>query len=336
MEKESLIIENFGPIDYAEFNEFPPTALFYGKEGVGKTAAMKILRMFRDLYAASAFESFLENCGIGRNETSFTHEFVDEYGLFRYFREDSLPYLWYGAGSFSACFSNGEFDQSRYELVPKQISDVAAVYASDRRWSVMERALRVRGRNPFDFDDQTFASYMEARGIPLSDVDRVRNEGVRLSNMTPAELNREVVRELARHFFSEYSPAEAMERSALACADEPVRNETAVKRQIEKMTHYSLLQVDDFENGQSEPSQAKLIEETLALRSASRPRKSAVRRELIVASRSETVRKEMEWSGSGPDPVSDIGLEKHGTVHGLAVYEFKNGGVEKFAFPKIG
>jgi predicted ATPase len=50
MQKESLIIKNFGPVKEAEIPDVKPFTFLIGESGSGKSTILKVLAMMRHIY----------------------------------------------------------------------------------------------------------------------------------------------------------------------------------------------------------------------------------------------------------------------------------------------
>ena len=64
MKKESLYIENFGPIKYVKIEEIKPFMVFIGESGSGKSTIIKLIALFRWIYKMMCIRTFLKSSGI--------------------------------------------------------------------------------------------------------------------------------------------------------------------------------------------------------------------------------------------------------------------------------
>lgn len=95
MEKERLIVQNFGPISYLDI-EILPLTIFVGTQGSGKSTVAKLLTICRDI---RWWIQVLK-------EEDTMKPFID-FGINEYFRHDSS--FSYMNGEFTISFDNGQF-----------------------------------------------------------------------------------------------------------------------------------------------------------------------------------------------------------------------------------
>lgn len=67
MNRESIIIRNFGPIEEVELQDIKPLTIIIGPSGVGKSSVLKVLSLFRWLYKMQNIRSFLRLSGLRRS-----------------------------------------------------------------------------------------------------------------------------------------------------------------------------------------------------------------------------------------------------------------------------
>ena len=67
MERESLVIKNFGPIREVNLQDIKPLTVIIGPSGVGKSSILKVLSLFRWLYKMQNIRIFLRLSGVKRS-----------------------------------------------------------------------------------------------------------------------------------------------------------------------------------------------------------------------------------------------------------------------------
>lgn len=71
MLKESLIIENFGPLKDVNLIDIVPMTIFVGESGSGKSSIMKVLVLFRWIYKRLCIRSYLRQSGMQKSPFRF-------------------------------------------------------------------------------------------------------------------------------------------------------------------------------------------------------------------------------------------------------------------------
>lgn len=64
MKKESILIENFGPIKEVNIEDIKPFMVFIGESGSGKSTIIKLIALFRWIYKMMCIRAFLKISGI--------------------------------------------------------------------------------------------------------------------------------------------------------------------------------------------------------------------------------------------------------------------------------
>lgn len=129
--KESLLIQNFGPIKEARIEDIKPLTILIGESGSGKSTIMKVLAMFQWIYKMMCIRSFLRYSGV--KKTSFRIVFkslLQDNGLQAYLRSDTK--FEYQNGSTILTYT-GEL-KGTAALVPKnELCLEKIVFMSDKR-----------------------------------------------------------------------------------------------------------------------------------------------------------------------------------------------------------
>lgn len=161
--KESLLIQNFGPIKEARIEDIKPLTILIGESGSGKSTIMKVLAMFQWIYKMMCIRSFLRYSGV--KKTSFRIVFkslLQDNGLQAYLRSDTK--FEYQNGSTILTYA-GEL-KGTAALVPKnELCLEKIVFMSDKRAIigdvVEQKAILRRSFYLLDFLD----NYLQATDV---------------------------------------------------------------------------------------------------------------------------------------------------------------------------
>ena len=116
MEKERLVVKNFGPITNLDI-EIRPLTLFIGTQGSGKSTVSKLLTICRDM---RWWINILEN-----NQEGIIKPFID-FGINEYFHDDSF-FLYHNV-DVEICYTNGS-----YSFYSEGKDDIGALKATLKR-----------------------------------------------------------------------------------------------------------------------------------------------------------------------------------------------------------
>lgn len=133
MKKESLYIENFGPITHADLSDLRKINVLIGVSGSGKSTVMKVLAMCRWIYKMQCIRTYLKTSGV--SSTPFrlrTDRILSANGLVSLLRPESV--MEYVNGSYKISLRNGKFTFPGPKEVPaEELSLEKVAYISDKR-----------------------------------------------------------------------------------------------------------------------------------------------------------------------------------------------------------
>ena len=109
MLKESLIIENFGPLKQINLDGIVPMTVFVGESGSGKSSIMKVLVLFRWIYKKLCIRSYLRNSGIQKSPFRFDFaKLISNSGFNGFINEQTK--IMYFRGSNKISYENGQLN----------------------------------------------------------------------------------------------------------------------------------------------------------------------------------------------------------------------------------
>lgn len=111
MLKESLIIENFGPLKNVRLDDIVPMTVFVGESGSGKSSIMKVLVLFRWIYKKLCIRSYLRNSGMQKSPFRFDFaKLISNSGFDGFVNEQTK--IIYSRGDNNISYENGKLNTS--------------------------------------------------------------------------------------------------------------------------------------------------------------------------------------------------------------------------------
>ena len=131
MNKESLYIENFGPLKKINLDNITPFTIFVGESGSGKSTIMKILVLFRYFYKKVVIRSYLRNSGISKSQFKFKFDFFIKNNGFEGYISDKTVIV-YKRGNYNIEYKNGKLNPN-ITVTDEDLSLDKMSYISDKR-----------------------------------------------------------------------------------------------------------------------------------------------------------------------------------------------------------
>ena len=111
MLKESLHIENFGPLKNIHLDNIVPMTVFVGESGSGKSSIMKVLVLFRWIYKKLCIRSYLRNSGMQKSPFRFDFaKLISNSGFDGFVNEQTK--IIYSRGDNNISYENGKLNTS--------------------------------------------------------------------------------------------------------------------------------------------------------------------------------------------------------------------------------
>lgn len=161
MEKERLIIKNFGPIVEADI-EIKPFMVFIGESGSGKSVILKLLSLFRWIYKKLALKDLSKSAGITKEPYRFRIErMLKESGLedFCIKRSEAHYYM----GDFCVSITrNGKLSLKYPKQTFNKITLEKISFITDDRFAIpLLVNNQIRGVSPYHLE-KTFEDFEES------------------------------------------------------------------------------------------------------------------------------------------------------------------------------
>ncbi len=130
--KESLIIENFGPIKQVHLEDIKPFTVFIGDSGSGKSTIMKVLSLFRWMYKRSNLRSYVKHARIAETKIVFNIKAqLKISGLIEYLKDDSV--IVYKRGSYELRMEHGKMNARQCKIAKADLCIDKIAFISDKR-----------------------------------------------------------------------------------------------------------------------------------------------------------------------------------------------------------
>ncbi len=169
--KESILIENFGPISYVKIDEIKPFTVLIGKSATGKSTIMKVIALCRYIYKLANIRSYYHLSNITRSPFR-----IDFRALMR---ENGLESMLKTATRivYSVTFENGnqyavEYKDKKLNALPNvAIEDLVflkGVFVSENRNAVsswLGSSLERRSMSMGFYFDETLKLFLDATDI---------------------------------------------------------------------------------------------------------------------------------------------------------------------------
>ncbi len=161
MEKERLIIKNFGPIVKADI-EIKPFMVFIGESGSGKSVILKLLSLFRWIYKKLALKDLSKSAGITKEPYRFRIErMLKESGLEDFCAKGSEAH--YYMGDFCVSITrNGKPHLKTSKQTFNKITLEKISFITDDRFAIpLLVNNQIRGVSPYHLE-KTFEDFEES------------------------------------------------------------------------------------------------------------------------------------------------------------------------------
>lgn len=161
MEKERLIIKNFGPIVEADI-EIKPFMVFIGESGSGKSVILKLLSLFRWIYKKLALKDLSKSAGITKEPYRFPIErMLKESGLEDFCIKGSEAH--YYMGDFCVSITrNGKLSLKYPKQTFNKITLEKISFITDDRFAIpLLVNNQIRGVSPYHLE-KTFEDFEES------------------------------------------------------------------------------------------------------------------------------------------------------------------------------
>ena len=160
--KESIEIQNFGPIDYIKIDEIKPLTIFIGASGSGKSTIMKVLSLFQWIYKKSSIRSYLHYSGLKSPFRFHFDRLLKDNGLIDYLKSDTE--IIYKNGTSTISYKNKGLKISPKYVAKDELSLEKIVFISDRRNMIADFSDNSNTKNNFYLSD-TYENYQKASDV---------------------------------------------------------------------------------------------------------------------------------------------------------------------------
>ena len=122
--KESIIINNVGPLKDIELEEIKPLTVLIGESGSGKSTLMKIIVLMRYIYKMLNIRFYLKNAGLNRSPFRIKIENLLSDDLAVYMRGNKEAYIKYSVvvnnRTYSIEYNNGKLQTKDVAKIPNE------------------------------------------------------------------------------------------------------------------------------------------------------------------------------------------------------------------------
>lgn len=175
--KESLLIENFGPIRRIELHDIRPLSVIIGPSGSGKSTIMKVLVLFRWLCKMQHIRAYLKHSGLPTSPFRFRFDTYVKTNGWKGFM-DKQSRIVYRYGDLELRHENGKFFSSR-QIARKELHLEKLCFIADSRIAASQ-ILSGRMRSDSFYLTETMNDFrlaleaLEHYEVPYLDVRLVR------------------------------------------------------------------------------------------------------------------------------------------------------------------
>ena len=131
MKKESLHIENFGPIKNVHIEEIKPFMVFIGESGSGKSTIIKLIALFRWIYKMMCIRTFLKSSGIKDTFKFDFGSYLTNNEQDHFVKKETV--LVYTNGSITVTYKGGKLTGSNASVPADEISLEKISFIADKR-----------------------------------------------------------------------------------------------------------------------------------------------------------------------------------------------------------
>lgn len=161
MKKESLHIENFGPIKDVYIEDIKPFMVFIGESGSGKSTIIKLVALFRWIYKMMCIRSFLRKSGIKNTFRFRVDTYLKNNEQDHFVKPDTK--LTYTNGSIVLVYTKGHLSGSNASVPSDEISLEKVTFIADKRIAIPDMlANNFSIRRGSFYLNETFSDYLLA------------------------------------------------------------------------------------------------------------------------------------------------------------------------------
>ena len=163
MNKESLIIQNLGPIHEVQLEDISPLMVLIGESGSGKSTILKVLALFQWIYKMMNIRVYLSMSGVSKSPFRFSWQtYMRNAGFEKYLKPDTE--IIYTIGSCTICYKDGKLNTS-CDIPLDELSLVKVAFVSDKR-NMISNLVAGKAKNNYDFYlDQTYEDFVAATRV---------------------------------------------------------------------------------------------------------------------------------------------------------------------------
>lgn len=160
--KESIVINNFGPITNVAIDDLRKVNVFIGESGSGKSTIMKVLAMMRWIYKMMCVRSYLKISGISNSPFRLSlGNILAKNGMKPFLNSRSM--ISYRNGNFDILIKDGKIVFPQKTVDSEELTIQKIAYISDKRVLVPDLAAgNVTLRHNMFYLDETFLNFQKA------------------------------------------------------------------------------------------------------------------------------------------------------------------------------
>lgn len=159
--KESIHIQNFGPIIDVNIPEIKPMTIFVGKSGSGKSTIVKIIALFRWIYKMMCIRTFLRSSGVEKTFRFRFDTYLKNNEQNNFVNENTK--IEYRNGSVTIVFENKKLKGANANVPKEELSLEKISFIADKRSAIsdLQAGSLYRRCNSF-YLENTYTDYIWA------------------------------------------------------------------------------------------------------------------------------------------------------------------------------